>query len=431
MFRKGSERISVLFFYQHFWPDSPPYAAMLRSIGSRLNGHGIKVGILTAQPSYKPINFELKCASRETLDFIEVKRLSTLPGAKRIRAIALLGKVLFPIRGVFVVVGRKLLGDRPDVIVAATIPPVLNGACGLLAARIAGAKFVYHMQDIYPEIGVAGGIWSRASIRYKFLYSIDAYIARRADACVVLSKDMQNSLIERGVRKTSTHIINNFMLESFDKDKSSGNNNIDSLPQIASASDEREQPVKQVVDRSYRIVFAGNIGRFQALEQLLDAFMDEQCQHLPLELHFLGDGAVKAELQTQAGNSSAVHFHGHVPFEKAAKFIQECDAGIVSISPDVIKYAYPSKTLSYLGLGVPLFAVVEQQSELASDIENENLGVVCKGLSKEALVESYQKLAVWLDDNKNSSDRIEQHAKRSGSPSAATEKWKQLIDKIV
>jgi predicted TPR repeat methyltransferase len=74
--------------------------------------------------------------------------------------------------------------------------------------------------------------------------------------------------------------------------------------------------------------------------------------------------------------------------------------------------------------------VVEQQSELASDIENENLGVVCKGLSKEALVESYQELAAWLDDNKNSSDRIKRYAKHSGSPDAAAEKWKQLIDEI-
>ncbi len=386
--------------------------------------------MLTAQPSYKPIDFTQKCALSETLDSIEVKRLSTLPGANKVRAIALLGKVLFPIRGVFVVLAGRFLGNRPDVIVAATIPPVLNGACGLLAARIAGAKFVYHMQDIYPEIGVAGGLWSRRSLRYKMLLGIDSNIARRADACVVLSKDMRDSLISRGVDKTSTYIINNFMLESFEKDELTESNDNDSLSPLASSSAEVKQPAEQGLRRKYRIVFAGNIGRFQALEVLLDAFLNERCQQLPIELHFLGDGAVKAELQAQASNSSAVYFHGHVPFEEAARFIQDCDAGIVSLSPDVIKYAYPSKTLSYLGFGVPLFALVERQSELASDIEKENLGVVCKGLSQDALVESYEELAVWLDNHRNTNDRIKRYAMLSGSPDAAAEKWKMLLDKI-
>lgn len=421
---------SVLFFYQHFWPDSPPYASMLRSIGGRLNKQGCKVEMLTAQPSYKPIDFNQKCAQSETLDSIDIKRLSTLPGANKIRAIALLGKVLFPIRAVLEVIKRRFLGRRPDVIVAATIPPVLNGACGLLAARIAGAKFVYHMQDIYPEIGVAGGLWSRSSLRYKILVAIDGYIARHADACVVLSTDMQNSLIRRGVNKASTYIINNFMLESFEKNDLPASVDGETSSRVENISNDDPPQSLSNSKEKYRIVFAGNIGRFQALESLLDAFLDERCQQLPIELHFLGDGAVKAELQTQASNCSSVYFHGHVPFDQAAEFIRNCDAGIVSISPDVIKYAYPSKTLSYLGLGVPLFALVEQQSELASDIRNENLGVVFRGLEREALVESYRDLVVWLNSNNNTNDRIKRYAKISGSPDAAAEKWKMLLDKM-
>jgi len=30
--------MKLTFFYQHFWPDSPPYAAMIKSLGSKLTG---------------------------------------------------------------------------------------------------------------------------------------------------------------------------------------------------------------------------------------------------------------------------------------------------------------------------------------------------------------------------------------------------------
>jgi len=417
----------VLFFYQHFWPDSPPYASMLRSIGVRLNAFGFHVGMLTAQPSYKPLDFANKALAAETLDSIEVKRLGNLPGASKVRLIALVGKVLFPIRAMFVVLARKLLGAQPDVVVAATIPPVLNGGCGLLAARIAGVKFVYHMQDIYPEIGVAGSLWSERSIRYKVLVYLDTYVSRRADACVVLSQDMQSSLVTRGVDKSSIYIINNFTLESFEDALPAGT--LDKQTTFKGALDTKADDM--AVDKKYRIVFAGNLGRFQALEALLDAFLDDRCQALPIELHFLGDGAVKAELQNKASSFSSVCFHGHVPFDQAARFIADCDAGIVSISPGVIKYAYPSKTLSYLGLGVPLFALVEKQSELASDIEKQNLGVVCTGQLKEDLIESYQNLVTWLRRNENTGDRIKQYAMLSGSPDAAAEKWNLLLGDII
>ena len=45
--------MNILFFYQHFWPDSPPYANMLRAIGGHLQQQGHAVTVLTGEPSYK------------------------------------------------------------------------------------------------------------------------------------------------------------------------------------------------------------------------------------------------------------------------------------------------------------------------------------------------------------------------------------------
>ena len=44
----------ILIVYRYFWPDTPPYATMLRDISRWLAEAGHDVEILTAQPSYKP-----------------------------------------------------------------------------------------------------------------------------------------------------------------------------------------------------------------------------------------------------------------------------------------------------------------------------------------------------------------------------------------
>lgn len=403
----------VLFFYQHFWPDSPPYASMLRIIGRGLCEAGSRVTMLTAQPSYKATDRADARPSRERVDGIDVRRLAALPLASRARPVALIGKVLFPLRAFVSIVGLRLVGRAPDVVVAATIPPVINGLFGLAAARVAGARFVYHLQDIYPEIGAVGGLWPEGSVRHRVLRAIDGFVTRRADRCVVLSGDMGDALLARGMRAERLCVINNFMLESFDPPdagtKVAGTTGIDG-------------------NAPRRVVFAGNIGRFQALDALLDGFLAYSRNRSDLELHFLGDGAAKADLIERAAGAPGVHFHGHVPFEQAAAFIGACDAGIVSIAAGVHRYAYPSKTLTYLGLGVPVLAVVESDSSLASDIESGGLGVTCAERSGSGLARAFAELADWLEAHPDAHDAVRAWVGDSASSSVAVERWIALLE---
>ena len=142
---------------------------MLRSIGDGLSNRGMDVSIVTAQPSYKSLDRQTVCPAQENLGNVLIHRLSMLPGARRFEVLRKLTKILFPVRAALWLIFRRLKGEAPDVIVAATIPPVINGFFGLLASRLVGARFVYHMLDIYPEIGVSGGLWSRNSLRYRCL----------------------------------------------------------------------------------------------------------------------------------------------------------------------------------------------------------------------------------------------------------------------
>ena len=51
---------------------------------------------------------------------------------------------LFPFRVILHALGRRLRGERYDLLWTATMPPAINGWGTRIAARILGAKFVYH-----------------------------------------------------------------------------------------------------------------------------------------------------------------------------------------------------------------------------------------------------------------------------------------------
>ena len=69
----------ILAIYRHYWPDSPPYASMLRIITAHLAAEGHNVTMLTEQPSYKAADRMASSAPHETQDGVSVRRLSRVP----------------------------------------------------------------------------------------------------------------------------------------------------------------------------------------------------------------------------------------------------------------------------------------------------------------------------------------------------------------
>lgn len=409
--------MNVLFFYQHFWPDSPPYANMLRAIGSHLGEGEHTVSVLTGEPSYKAVDREGRIEGIDTVDGVKIRRLRLLTGSRKLRPILMLTKAVWPVRALFVVLWAAFKGQRQDVIVAATIPPVVNGLCGLVAAKLTGAKFIYHLQDIYPEIGSAGGLWNDDSFRHRVLLALDSFTCRRADQCIVLSQDMADALEKRGVPKTNARIINNFMLVGFDSTKSE------------SPDTSRIEATEHLEDAQgrLRVVFAGNLGRFQGLEVLLRAYLGLPDLHTEIELHFLGEGAAMQTLVDMAHECRSVFFHGHRPFEQASALMADCDAGIVSIQPDVFRFAYPSKTLSYLGQGLPIFALVEEQSVLAREIAELQLGVSASNDDVDAVMNGFLELWNFLRSDANDRIRIRQITDSLYSRPVAMNHWTSLM----
>ena len=346
----------VLAIHRYYWPDTPPYASILRTIAAEWTRSGHTVDVLTSQPSYKPEALAARRPCVEQVDSVTVRRVCMRPDrTSRLRRV--FNVVWFPL----VVAFRILIGRRYDVVMCSTVPPVLLGWAVSVAAGVRRSSFIYHCMDLHPEIGRLSGEFSHPIV-YRILHRMELATCRRAAAIVVLSEDMREAVLARDpdlARKLV--VLTNFELPDFDGS--------DELP---------ASPLPTNAER-LRVVFTGNLGRFQGLETITRAVLSPGRELADIELVFMGEGAAKPELQRMVEQApstvrSRVAFVPHGAPASVRALLATSDLGLVSLTPEVIRFAYPSKTATYLGAGLPVLVAVEPDSCLARTVEDAGIG---------------------------------------------------------
>lgn len=393
--------MKVLLTHRYFWPDTPPYASMLKIIAASLAEQGHEVEVFASMPSYSTYEGGPVAAS-EKMEGFSVTRCPVFREDKKNPLTRILNVLSYCFN-----LYRHIRRSKPDVVTAATFPPVLAAWTASLAARHTGARFIYHMQDMHPEVSkMSGGILANALIQ-KLLIRLDSVSIRRSDAAVVLSDDMKQTLLSRSsARPGRIEIINNFL----------------------QGSETEEIPLRETGDRNrkFQVLFAGNIGRFQGLTKVVEAARLLK-DHDAIEFVFLGDGVVLPELRELARGLSNIRFLPFMPFDQARPIIAGADLGIVSLQEGLYRIAYPSKTLTYLALGVPVLAIIEAESELARMVEAENAGVAVRERSAQAIadavLQAYQHGKGKQDMHANARELYDQRF----STSIALSRWNSII----
>ncbi len=357
--------MKILAIYRHYWPDATPYARILRLILEHLAARGHDVAVYTAQPSYNDIR-QPRQPWRETLGGVQVRRIRLLPERKRFPLFRAVNFAYFLVRAAV----HAMVGRRYDLVIANSHPPVAMGCVLRWIHKLKGTPYVVHCQDIHPESAMLAGKLRRGLV-FRWLRRLDSAACRDAQKVVVLSQDMLESLATRGLPIDNVVTINNPPLPG------------EHAGRVQLPAEFEGEPGR------VRLLFAGNLGHFQGLDRLIEA-MRQLSDSVPAQLILMGEGAAKQALIEQAGElvGKQVVFVPHQPVETALAAIRASDYGIVSLLPDVYRYAFPSKSMMYLSAGCPLVAVIEPDSELARTVRDHDLGYVAANRSVEDLAEA-------------------------------------------
>jgi len=144
----------------------------------------------------------------------------------------------------------------------------------------------------------------------------------------------------------------------------------------------------------FRILFAGNMGKAQALYTVLDAASMLQARGSRVCWVMLGGGVEVDRLKVEAAKRQLenVVFLPAVPMSEVGGYLNSADALLVHLRKDpLFEITIPSKTQAYMTVGKPLLMAVD--GDAADLVRQSGGGVVAESENAQGLARAAEELA--------------------------------------
>lgn len=135
--------------------------------------------------------------------------------------------------------------------------------------------------------------------------------------------------------------------------------------------------VNEYNDR-FSVVYGGSIGAAQRVDRIID--LAAQCtEYKDIIFIIIGKGAYLDKLKEMVNEKrlSNVIFKQHLPQEQYLSFLASCDVGLVILNEKIASPNFPSKTLSYLNMKVPILAALDHCTDFGKYLEDNRAGLWC------------------------------------------------------
>jgi Sugar transferases involved in lipopolysaccharide synthesis len=357
----------VLLLSQWFDPE-PTFKGVL--FAKELQRLGYEVTVLTGFPNYPGgelyRGYRVRWRQNEVIEGVPVLRVPLYPSHDSSAKRRVANYVSFAMSAAIAVIFIR----RPDVAYIYH-PPATVGIPALILKWLRGVPFVYDIQDLWPESLSATGMLNNKRA-LNAVSRLMSQVYRSATRVVVLSAGFRKALIAKGVPGGKIDVIPNWTDE----------NKIDAGP----ASD--QHPVERRTGDSFTVTFAGNIGKGQALETVIEAARilrnDEGLSFL-----IVGGGIERehvVRLAEQAGLSNMT-FVDRVQSSAIGRYLSAADALLVHLRDEpLFSITIPSKTQAYLFAGRPILMGV--RGDAAEMVREANAGLAFEPENAVALAEA-------------------------------------------
>jgi colanic acid biosynthesis glycosyl transferase WcaI len=363
----------ILFITQWFQPEpflkGLPFAKELVQLGH-------EVQVLTGFPNYPGgrlyAPYRIRLLQREEIEGVHVVRVPLYPSHDNSGSRRFFNYMSFAICAA--VIGPWVV-KRADVAYVYHPPATVqfSAAAIRLFRRI---PLVYDIQDLWPDSLAASGMFTN---RFG-LWCVDRVCRifyRLAKKIVVLSPGYKEELIKRGVPKDKLEVIYNWCDDS----------------NAAPAKKDPALASQLGLAGHFNVMFAGNLGKGQALGSVLAAAEIVQAKYPDVRFVFVGDG-VEAEGLKQKAQSlrlSNVLFLGRRPVSQIGGIMNLADVLLVHLkNNDLYAKTIPSKTQAYMAAGKPILMGVK--GDAADLVLRAKAGLECEPDDPESIAGQIERL---------------------------------------
>lgn len=336
--------MKILLVTQYFYPEN----FKGNDIAFEMQKKGHQVTVLTGIPNYPEGKFY------KGYGFLK-KRRENINGVKVIRTF------LFP-RGNSTTIPLMLnyfswsffasiyafylsVFNKYDKIIVQQLSPVLMGIPAIVVKKIQKTPVFFWVLDLWPEsLQSAGGIKNKKILGFfewivKFLY-------KNSDKILISSKGFKKSIVGKGDFEDKIIYFPNWAENSITDFKQVQNLEIN-LPPFPSG---------------FNILFAGNIGVAQDLENAIKAMEIVVKTNSKINFLLLGDGRDRERLKKlvlEKKLEDNIYFYGKYPIETMSYFFNKADCLYVSLKDEpIFSLSLPAKVQAYMSVGKPILSMM-------------------------------------------------------------------------
>jgi colanic acid biosynthesis glycosyl transferase WcaI len=331
----------------HFYPpESGAGALRVRSMVDAFAAAGHDVTVVTTYPSFPRGRFAegpRPMIGVEESGRIRIVRLSSIlipkiPGGRLLHWLsAALSSSLYLLT----------TRERFDVVVMSS-PPITLSLPALVGAARHRARLIVDVRDVFPDIGVAMGVWKKDSFVVRALDKLVRRLYRRANLVVVVTPHGASQIANRGVDRDRIFLARN----AYERD-----------PVVANGIPH---------GNGFTAVYAGNLGLTTDVDVLVDAAALVAKDGITIEI--IGDGAQRSRLRERVEDEKVenLQIRGSFPRQEALAMVAGADVSVIPLRKGLME-SVPTKLYDSFSVGCPVVIVAEGEAIE----EGTSLGALC------------------------------------------------------
>jgi colanic acid biosynthesis glycosyl transferase WcaI len=308
---------------------------------------------------------------------------------------------------------RGVRGQRPDVVLCMTDPPIVADVA-LLVARRFGAPLVVISQDVFPEIAVQLKRLENP-VLMSLLRGLVALYLRRADRIVAIGETMRRRLEAKGAKPERLRVIPNWVDTS----------------RLAPLEKANPWARNSGLDSKFVVMHSGNVGHAQDLDSLVRAatFLRDLDD---LRIMIIGTGARHAELKALAERLEVdqVQFLYYQSRGVLPQSLSSADIHVVGLAPGLAGYVVPSRLYGILAVSRPVIAAADPESETAQVVERIGCGIVVPSGRPELLARAIRDAHDGKYDLEAMGARGREWVEREADRSVAVRRYRDLLREL-
>ena len=269
------------------------------------------------------------------------------------------------------------LNNQYDAVIVHKPSPITQFYPALLINKIWKTPIYFWVMDLWPEtLSAAGGIKNKLVLKYYNSVVTSFYI--NSKKILITSRGFEKSILRKGDFKKKIIYFPNWA--------------------EAVISEGNKKSLIPELPHGFKIMFAGNLGESQDLENILNAFLELKFNK-NIKLILVGEGRKVdfiREFIKKNDLNETVFLVGKHPVEKMASFFEKADVMLITLKKDpIFNLTVPAKLQAYMSAGKPILAMISGE---CSDIINEaHCGYVSNSGDYKSLSQNILKMANLSD----------------------------------